>query len=478
MRLPSKQKGRIFQTLVLFIGCVLTILPSACGGTLEVGIEQTGEPTQSPAETPSSESAATPEAPNLPTAPTASELRYPANSSSHSPDISADGRYVVFSSTADNLIFNDTNQATDIFLYDREARSIQVISRGEDGFQSNGASDLPSISGDGRWITYMSMADNLVASDPNGMLDVFLYDQETGHTILISSAADGSAANGSSSEPHISGDGAWVVFTSIANNLSLQVDEVTGESDSDTNRASDVFAYERGSGLTYLLSRSSTGEPGDDSSALPTISTDGSQVSFWSMADNLAPEEEAGVYLRDRTTGTTQWIADGFAPVLSPDGRRVGFVTDSSQLVPDERLYIAVYDRDTDETSLLGVYGVGVQGGPYNMIDFAAGGEWLALAAPYTVVGGVVPDDSGVWYSQMYIQERSSGTFRLLSVGVDGRPGNGSSDDPSLSADGQWIAFTSFADNLVTFDTNGAADIFICNRETDEIQLVSMGIAP
>jgi Tol biopolymer transport system component len=403
---------------------------------------------------------------------------YPANSSSRAPDISANGRYVVFSSTANNLVPDDTNQATDIFLYDRDARSIQIISRGEDDFQANGASDLPSISGDGRWITYMSMADNLVTSDSNGMLDVFLYDRETGRTILISAAADGSAANGSSSEPHTSENGAWVVFTSIANNLSLPVDEVSGESGGDTNRASDVFAYERDSGLSYLISRSSTGELGDDSSALPNISADGSQISFWSMADNLEPEEGAGIYVRDRTTGITQWIADGFAPVLSPDGRRVGFVTNSSQLVPDDRLYIAVYDRDIDETSLLGVYGVGVQGGPYNMIDFAAGGEWLALAAPYTVVGGVVPDDSGVWYSQLFIQELSSGTFRLLSTGVDGRPGNGSSDDPSLSADGQWIAFTSSADNLVTFDTNGAADIFVCNRDTGEIQLVSMGIAP
>ena len=133
--------------------------------------------------------------------------------------ISADGRYVAFYSAASNLVPGDTNGTCDIFVYDRQTDTIERVSVAADGTQGNGQSTGPSISADGRYVAFYSAASNLVPGDTNGMSDIFVYDRQTDTIERVSLAADGTQGNGSSVGRSISADGRYVAFYSIASNL-------------------------------------------------------------------------------------------------------------------------------------------------------------------------------------------------------------------------------------------------------------------
>ncbi|MBN9691458.1 MAG: S8 family serine peptidase [Verrucomicrobia bacterium] len=136
--------------------------------------------------------------------------------------ISADGRWVCFSSHALNLVTGDTNRAGDVFRVDRTEAGAppRIISRAPDGTLGNGVSFLPYPSSDGRWIVYSSHASNLSGSpDTNQTQDVYLWDAGTGANTLVTRAADGTAAAGNSEALSISDDGRWVTLLSDAPNL-------------------------------------------------------------------------------------------------------------------------------------------------------------------------------------------------------------------------------------------------------------------
>lgn len=157
-----------------------------------------------------------------------------ANSSSDNPYLSADGRYVAFRSFASNLVPGDTNDSADAFVHDRATSETIRVSVAGDGSQSNSgvfAPDSVRMSADGRYISFLSLASNLVADDTNGVADTFVHARVTGETTRVSVATDGSGANGASSTATLSADGRYAAFQSSASNL------VAG----DTNRAGDVF---------------------------------------------------------------------------------------------------------------------------------------------------------------------------------------------------------------------------------------------
>ena len=146
--------------------------------------------------------------------------------------ISADGRFVQFSSTASNLVPGDTNGWQDSFVYDRQTHTIERVSIAADGTQANNlASGSNAMSADGRYVAFESMASNLVPGDTNATVDVFVYDRQTDNIRQVSVAADGTLGNKISTFPFISADGRYVGFSSIASNL------VPG----DTNGLQDVF---------------------------------------------------------------------------------------------------------------------------------------------------------------------------------------------------------------------------------------------
>ncbi len=228
------------------------------------------------------------------------------NGESRGAAISADGRWVAFLSVASNLVAGDTNATTDIFVHDRQAAVTTRVSVGPGSAQANDSSGDygPSISADGRWVTFDSRAGNLVPGDTNNAIDVFVHDQQTGTTTLASVGIGGAPGGGDSWGGAISAGGRWVAFSSTANNL------VPG----DTNFAADAFVFDRETGTTTRVSEGTGGTQGDGPALFPKVSADGRWVVFSSNASNLVTGDTNGVadvFLHDRQTATTARVSVG-----------------------------------------------------------------------------------------------------------------------------------------------------------------------
>ncbi|MBI4329219.1 MAG: hypothetical protein HY685_05090 [Chloroflexi bacterium] len=191
--------------------------------------------------------------------------------------IGAHGRYVAFVSLASNLVAGDTNGIEDVFVHDRKTGTTTRVSVASDGSQGNNMSRGPAISGDGRSVTFESLASNLVAGDTNSLWDVFARDRETGTITKVSVASDGTHGNGVSRNPSISAAGRYAVFESLASNL------VAGE----TNGTWDVFFHDRKTGITTRVSVASDGTQGNGVSEFPSVGANGDLVAFRSSSSNL-----------------------------------------------------------------------------------------------------------------------------------------------------------------------------------------------
>ena len=242
--------------------------------------------------------------------------------------VSADGTHVAFASWSTNLVEGDTNGVADIFVYDVASGTLARVSDGD------GYSEAPALSGDGRYVAFTSTATNLVAGDTNGWKDVFVRDVVAGTTSLVSVASDGTQSNHEAQQPSISDDGNVVVFHGFMSNLTT-----------DTNGTYDVFAHDRSTGKTTMVSVSSSGEQSTGSSVYGSVSADGRYVAFASGGVNLAGGDVNGaidVFVRDLTTGETTLVSarsDGGAtdrgsldPLVSADGRLVAFSSEATNL--------------------------------------------------------------------------------------------------------------------------------------------------
>ncbi|MBP9821652.1 MAG: PD40 domain-containing protein [Candidatus Pacebacteria bacterium] len=149
--------------------------------------------------------------------------------------ISSDGRYVIFNSAATNLVADDTNGVTDIFVRDMESGITLRVSVDSEGNEANNHSGDASISSDGRYVAFSSNASNLVVGDSNGLGDIFVYDRDTDTIERVSIDSEGLEGNNTSVSPSISADGRYVIFDSDATNL-------VGD---DTNGAQDIFVYDQ-----------------------------------------------------------------------------------------------------------------------------------------------------------------------------------------------------------------------------------------
>ncbi len=263
-----------------------------------------------------------------------------SNSYSHGGTLlSADGRFVTFYSYANNLVAGDTNDRYDIFVHDRQTDTTERVSVATGGTQGNSDSYEASISADGRFVTFWSHASNLVAGDSNGSPDIFVHDRQTDTTERVSVATGGTQGNSESYEASISADGRFVTFRSLASNL------VAG----DNNGAYDIFVHDRQTDTTERVSIATGGAQGNDGSVDPSISADGRFVTFYSYASNLVAGDSNGIidiFVHDRQAGTTQRISvsdDGvqgntnsFVPSISADGKHVAFFSYATNLVPGD----------------------------------------------------------------------------------------------------------------------------------------------
>ncbi|HET6352247.1 MAG TPA: hypothetical protein VFG89_08975 [Coriobacteriia bacterium] len=269
-----------------------------------------------------------------------------ANAYSHDSDISADGRYVVFSSEATNLVANDSNGDEDIFVRDlvehtTKRVSVRTVMIGDVplNLQADNFSGAPCISADGRFVAFSSAAENLVANDNNGQADIFVRDLQsatTTSTTRVSISSTGVEADRRCDDAAISADGRFIVFGTSSTTL------VPG----DTDNIWDVCLRDRTAGTTSLVSLSQLGAQGNGESADAVISADGSRVAFSSLASNLVIGDTNGlrdIFVRNLTTHTTSRLSRStsgvpadkacWEPSLSADGRWVGFESDSDKLV-------------------------------------------------------------------------------------------------------------------------------------------------
>jgi Tol biopolymer transport system component len=254
-----------------------------------------------------------------------------ANSWSEEAAMSADGRYVAFVSMASNLVPGDTNGFRDVFVRDLVAQTTRRVSVSAGAAQANGASFQPSISADGRYVAFESVASNLVPGDTSRNFDVFVRDRVAHTTRRISVGA-----NRKSWQPAISADGRYVAFESLAPNL------LAG----DTNRTTDVFVRDRVAHTTRRVSVGPAGRQGNSYSRGAAISAHGRFVAFYSDASNLVAGDTNGffdVFVRDRVAKVTRRVSVGPAnvqanggsggPAISAGGRFVAFGSDASNLV-------------------------------------------------------------------------------------------------------------------------------------------------
>jgi len=339
------------------------------------------------------------------------------NGPSFFPTLSGDGRYVVFQSDASNLVTGDTNDATDIFLHDRMTGATTRVSVADNGAQGNDDSVTPSISANGLYVTFTSVASNLVANDTNNDRDVFVRDLAAGTNELASVASDGTHGNFTSGgfgagPARISNDGRYVVFGSIANNLVAN----------DTNNFDDIFLRDRVAGTTERVSVATGGTEGNGHSMYGSVSDNGRFVAYFADASNLVPGDSNGasdIFLRDRIMGVTDRLSVGPGGVQADGPSR-----------------FPVISADGGNT-------IAYQSDATNIISGDTNGATDILV--YHVVG--------------YSTDRAS-------IADSGSAGNAGSTSPSLNSDGSVVAFQSSASNLVANDTNGAMDIFARGKST------------
>ncbi|MFN8487764.1 MAG: Ig-like domain-containing protein [Caldilineaceae bacterium] len=390
------------------------------------------------------------------------------NNASDNASISADGRYIAFLSSASNLVNGDTNNTSDIFVYDQQTSETTRVSVATNGNQGDNESGAPSISADGRYVAFESSATNLVSGDTNSWDDVFVYDRQTGEMSRVSVATDSTQGNNGSGSPSISADGRYVAFDSSASNL------VSG----DTNGVSDIFVHDRQTGETSRVSVATNGAQSDNRSYYASISADGRYVAFESSAGNLVSGDTNGwddIFVHDRQTGETSRVSvatngtqgDYLSawPSISADGRYVAFLSRASNLVSGDTngaSDIFVRDRQTGQTSRVSVATNGSQGNDFSdaYSSISADGRYVVFAS---LASNLVSGDTNS-KSDLFIHDRQTGQTSRVSVATDGSPSDNASGSPSISADGHYVAFTSAAGNLVSSDTNDVPDVFVYDR--------------
>ena len=509
--------------------------------------------------------------------------------------ISANGRYALFESTARDLVANDTNNASDIFLRDVLSGTTTLISADNSGVCGRGDSRDAVMTPDALYVAYVSAATNLMANDTNRINDVFVRDVQAGTNILVSAGATATNAwsgqfilgnyISTSESPEITPDGRYVAFYSTATNLvpgvtnSAEIyvrDLITGSTTwASTNGASlyhssihprtnvaccnhrisddGVYvAYEAcpNEGTPSTIARAlvlrqnlQTGQldiittnlsvllatpyfenlhnldmsadgrfiayvGGTNTAATicrwdantsetlvvstnwycnwPVMDASGRYLAYLSIATNtahlsLADLQDGSVRLLDLdTNGLSARVNSSVRPAVSADGQSVAFDSPSDRLVArDGNRDSDVFVRDwaSGQTELISKRSPAIisssPNGPsgFSTVSASTDGRYVAFTSE---ASDLTPNDTNQ-FRDVFVRDLVAGTTTLVSVGMDGFAGNGMSTEPSMSGDGRYVAFTSWATNLVAGDTNYYGDVFVRDLQAGTTALVSLG---
>jgi hypothetical protein len=347
----------------------------------------------------------------------------------------------------------------------------------------------PAISGDGRYVSFTSRASNLVPNDNNGWFDIFVHDLVTGATVRVSVSSTGVEGDCSSNQSHLSGDGRFVSFYSCADNLvandtNLVEDIFVHDRDPDQNGI-----FDEGNGVTTRVSVDSNGVEADDLSWSSSLSADGRLVAFDSFATNLVPGDtnhSQDAFVHDRTTGVTTRVSvdwkgiqadsDSWLPKLSADGTTVAFVAGSRLVALDTNDWTDVYVLDlvTNALERVSVASNGSQGN--ENCDHPSISSDGAVVSFDSYATNLVSGDLNAG-SDVFVRDRTAKVTTRASVDSAGAEANDESWYPWISSDGQTVCFESLASNLVASDDNDTSDVFVHDRATGETTAASVNCA-
>lgn len=405
-----------------------------------------------------------------------------AQGRSELPAVSADGCVVAFKSSAPNLVPGGGNQRVDVFRRDRSSGLTERIPpQAATGSNPDANSFPPALDAIGRFVAFGSLASNLVRGDSNGEPDLFVYDHVLAQTDILTLIFDPHTQLASGGQvpdlaPGISGDGCVVAFSSDA--------ALTGN---DNNELTDVFVHvatrnvstgecDRSTATVELISEVTFGtdnghSPSSGSSVGATLSADGCAVAFYSSA-HLTPDDPEGtcdVFVRNRCTMEPPerigQVSNGpcsetphFLPAISADGRFVAFATD----VAFDGGNIYLRDRKyATSFRISNAVGGAAPDGPSQFPSLSGDGRFLVFQSSATnLVQGDTNRTSDIFVVEVDTDQDIAHPAARISIASDGSEATGDSLAPQISADGSTVVFQSYAQNLVTDDTNGDSDIF------------------
>ncbi len=349
-----------------------------------------------------------------------------ANGDSKQSVVSGNGRYIAFTSNATNLVDNDTNGVSDIFLRDRIKGITRRISVASDGTQANQNSFNPSISADGRFITFISDADNLVSGDNNKLADVFLYDTTNDIVKQISPPREAlppftptptsSPVVSSALSASISPNGRYIAF-SLLNFSSAKTAIVEYNRD-------DIYVYDYDTGITKNITSATPGGKHNNF----FIANDGTVVYDKRQSINYSVSRPSASFIYNPQTQTTTLIAG------LPQQLFQGLNTEVNSITSDGK-----------------------------------------FAVVNSELNNLVREDTNN-AADIFVYDIANKTFRLASTNSNSKQGNSSSFLGAISGNGRFLAFSSTASNLVSNDTNGVEDIFVKNLTTGRTERVSSNI--
>lgn len=372
----------------------------------------------------------------------------PANGDSSRLTMSADGRHVTFLSSASNLVPGDTNRADDVFTVDRGTGMTTRVSLTPAGEQFPEDASGPVMSADGRFVAFAA-----------NRIFIYLWDRETRSTSIANVGLSGNPADDSSAEPSLSGDGRYVSYAS-----NLVPDDTGGQRK--------IYIRDRVAGATRLVSGTVDGSPPDGFSTSPSISDDGRWIAYSSEGTNLVPDDTnrvADVFLYDRIRDVTsrenvhpdgsQAVQSAVPPVISPDGRLIAFISHEGldgELVSSSPLWV----RDHRARTTTRVCRTPTED-PLNgeCIDpaFSRDGGKVALASR---ANNLIAGDSGREFDT-FLHDLDSRQTTRVSVSMDGGQANQDSREPAVDADGSSVAFTSVATNLLPGTGGTHRDVYV-----------------
>ncbi len=339
---------------------------------------------------------------------------YPAPAISP-PAISADGRYIAFDTFAGNLVPGAADGG--VFVRDTRARTISAASVRADGTVDDFA-DTPAISGDGRYVAFVSDDKDIVPGGNDKFYQVFLRDRTTGVTSRVSSKANGNQGSDDSDAPSLSYDGRYVAFESDSPGL------VPG----DTNQWTDVFVRDRVTNTMRRVSLTSTGAEADSGGESPSISGNGNVVAFSSDDALVASDTNTvtDIYVRNIAANTTTLVS------VATSGARSNGASASPAI--------------------------------------SANGRFVAFTSSATNLDGI-PDTNNA--PDVFVHDLLAGTTQRASLSAAGGLAHGAAAQPSISGDGRFVSYDSVAPDAVAHDTNGIADAFVLDRATATTSRVS-----